>query len=116
MIMIARKFSLLRQLVWAATLATGLATLWLVLAIWLGTSIQGGWQRRRLDRLPHEAFAVKSDGTPLIQATSYDPNFMSTYRDLNGRKQSDQQISELISGVNLLGEHRMSGIFSSPPD
>ena len=41
MIMIARKFSLLRQILWAATLATGFGTLWFVLMLWLGTSIQG---------------------------------------------------------------------------
>ena len=44
MIMMARRYSLLRQLVWAATLATGFGTLWFVLAIWLGTSIQDAWQ------------------------------------------------------------------------
>ncbi len=43
--MMARRYSLLRQLVWAATLATGFGTLWFVLAIWLGTSIQDAWQR-----------------------------------------------------------------------
>ncbi len=40
--MIARKFSLLRQLAWAATLATGFGTLWFMLVVWLGTSIRAG--------------------------------------------------------------------------
>ena len=40
MIMSARKFSLLRQLLLAATLATGFGTLWFVLVLWLGTSIR----------------------------------------------------------------------------
>ena len=68
--MIARKFSLLRQLAWAATLATGFGTLWFMLVVWLGTSIQQAWQGE--NRLVFERLQVRSDGTLLIQSNPQD--------------------------------------------
>ena len=71
MIMIARKFSLLRQLAWAATLATGFGTLWFMLVVWLGTSIQRGLAGRGIGSLS-KRLVVRSDGTPLIQSIPHD--------------------------------------------
>ena len=46
MIMIAHKFSLLRQLVWAATLAIGFGTLWVCVAVWLTRRYKRRGRRR----------------------------------------------------------------------
>ena len=84
--MIARKFSLLRQLLLAAALATGFGTLWALLVLWLGVSIRGGMAGR--DQLPpREELVVASDGTPLIASTPWDNQSLATYRDLDGRAQ-----------------------------
>jgi len=101
--MIARKFSLLRQLAWAATLAAGFAALWLVIVLWLGTAIlearQGG--RRRA----YESLVVKSDGTLLIQSFRVDnPYLGATYRDLNGNLQEAPDRDDELPAVSMSGE------------
>ena len=46
---IAPRFSLLRQLAWAATLAIGFGTVWFVLAIWIATRFKSAWNGGRGD-------------------------------------------------------------------
>ena len=65
--MIARKISLLRQLLLAATLATGFGTLWFVLVLWLGNAIEEAWHGGKPP--PREDLVVTTDGTPLIEST-----------------------------------------------
>jgi hypothetical protein len=113
MIMIARKFSLLRQLVWAATLAAGFATLWSVLAIWLGTSIQEAWQGGKRNWPPREDFVVRSNGTPLIRTTPPENYSLATYRDLNGGVQDVLDRNDLLPVVYMSGEHRSPDLFTS---
>jgi hypothetical protein len=114
MTMITRKFSLLRHLLWAATLATGFGTLWFVVMIWLTTSIQEAWQDRV--RLRQESIVVRSDGTPLIRSIPLDYNLsLTTYRDLNGQVRGDADDRDLLTPVYLPGEHAKPGFFSSRP-
>jgi hypothetical protein len=112
MIMIARKFSLLRQILWAATLATGFGTLWLVLALWLGTSMQGAWQGD--GRLRQESLVVRSDGVPLIQSFAMENASPITYRDLSGRLQVAPERNEQLPMVSMAGEHGAPGFFFHP--
>jgi hypothetical protein len=115
MIMIARKFALLRQLAWAATLATGFATLWSALVLWLATSIQEASQGGRRHWPPREDVVVKSDGTPLIQTTSAENYSVSTYRDLAGRAHAAPERSDLAPAVYLTGQRPTPGFFSWRP-
>ena len=108
--MIARKFSLLRQLAWAATLATGFGTLWFVLVLWLGTSIQQAWHGRESAGF-RERLVVRSDGTLLIQSIPQDNLSQATYRDLKGGVQDAPDRNDLLPAVYLSGEperHRAS--------
>jgi hypothetical protein len=113
MIMIARKFPLLRQLAWAATLATGFGALWLLLAVWLGTSIQQAWPGG--NRPVYERLEVRSDGTPLIRSISRDDLSRETYRDLKGVVQDAPDRDELLPGVQLFGARETPGFFSPQP-
>lgn len=111
--MTARKFSLLRKLMWAATLAIGFGTVWFVLVIWVTTSIQEAWQGG--NRLRQEAFVVRSDGTPLIRTTPLDNLSLTTYRDLNGQAQDVPDHRDLLAAVYMPGEHEQPGFFSLGP-
>ena len=111
--MIARKFSLLRQILWAVTLATGFETLWCVLMLWLGTSMQWAWQGEA--RLRQESLVVRSDGVPLIQSIAMDNASPITYRDLSGRPQVAPERNEQFPVVYMAGEHGEPGFFSSVP-
>jgi hypothetical protein len=110
MIMIARKLSLLRQLPWAATLATGFGTLWFALVIWLATSIQDALWRG--NQPPEEDLVVKSDGTLLIQSTPPQNQSLATYRDLSGRVQDAPDNNDLISAMHMSDEHPLPGSLS----
>ena len=111
--MIARKFSLLRQILWAVTLATGFGTLWCVLMLWLGTSMQWAWQGD--GRLRLESLVVRSDGVPLIQSIAMDNASPTTYRDLSGRPQLAPERNDQFPVVYMPGEHGAPGFFSSYP-
>jgi hypothetical protein len=111
--MIARKLSLLRQILWAATLATGFGTLWCALMLWLATSIQGAWQGD--GRLRQESLVVRSDGVPLILSIAMDNASPFTYRDLSGRPQVAPERKEQLPVVYMPGEHGTPGFFSSQP-
>jgi hypothetical protein len=110
MIMIARKFSLLRQLAWAATLATGFGALWFMLVAWLGTSIQQAWQGG--NRLVFERLQVRSDGTLLIQSNPQDNLSQVSYRDLKGVAQDAPDRDDLLPSVYLFGARETPGFFS----
>ncbi len=106
--MIARRFSLLRQLAWAATLATGFGTLWFVVVLWLGTSIQEAWQGGH--RPPQESLVVRSDGTLLIKSFRVDnPYLGATYRDLKGNVQEAPDRDDELPAVSMSGEPPRTG-------
>jgi len=111
--MIARTFSPLRQLLWAATLATGFGTVWFGLVLWVGTSFQQEWHGGRRYWPPREDLEMRSDGTPLIVKTHWDDLSLTTYRDLSGREQDVSDRSALLPAVSTAGAHRTSGFFSS---
>ena len=108
--MIARKLSLLRQLAWAVTLATGFGALWFVLVAWLGTSIQQTWQGE--NRLVFERLEVKSDGTLLIHSFPQDNLSQATYRDLKGVVEDAPDRNDLLPAVSLFGARETPGFFS----
>jgi len=112
--MIARQFSLLRQLLWAATLSTGFGILWSALVLWLGTSIQEAWQGGRRNWPPREYLEVRSDGTPLIVSTPWENLSLTTYRDLSGRVQDAPERDDMLPAVSMAGEHGTPGFFSWP--
>jgi hypothetical protein len=97
MIMMAQRYSLLRQIVWAVTLATGFGTLWLVLAIWLGTSLPD--LRQAGNRPPYESLVVKSDGTILIQSMPPSNLSEASYRNLSGQQQEAPDRNDQLSAV-----------------
>jgi hypothetical protein len=107
MIMIAHKFSLLRQLLLAATLAIGFGMLWSLLLLWLGTSIQEAWRGGQRSLPPRENLVVRSDGTPLVVSTPSFPGDLSaeTCRDLSGRAQAVPDRDDLLAAVYLVGAH-----------
>ena len=111
--MIARKFSLLRQLVWAATLATGFGTLWFVPAVGLATLIEYVWQGGWRYGARQDVLMVRSDGTPLIRTFPADNRSVVTDRDLKGDVQDAASIDEFLPGVYLSGAGRAPGFFSS---
>jgi hypothetical protein len=113
MIMIAPKFSLLRQLLLAVTLGTGFGTLWCLLVVWLGVSIQEAWLGG--DPLPREELVVKSDGTLLIGSTPPKNLSLVTYRDLNGRAQDVLDRNETLTAMHLSCEPWPSKFGSSRP-
>jgi hypothetical protein len=121
MIMIARKFSLLRQFALAVTLAIGFGALWLMLVAWLGNSIQQAWQGK--NRLVFERLEVRSDGTILIQSNPQDNLSEVSYRDLNGVVQDapDRVVlntpdrKDLLPAVYLFGTDERPGFFSPQP-
>jgi hypothetical protein len=112
--MIARKLSLLRKLLWAATLATGFGTLRVALVLWLGTSIQEAWQGGRRTWPAREDLVVRSDGTPLIESIPWENLSLTTYRDLSGRVQDAPDRDDQLPAVYMSGEHRTPDFFSWP--
>jgi hypothetical protein len=113
MIMMARTFSLLRQVLWAATLASGFGTFWLVILLWLTTSVQEAWQGT--DGLKQESLVVTADGTPLIRSVPISNFSLGTYRDLSGRPHDAPETGELLQGVTMPGELEAPGFFSGSP-
>jgi hypothetical protein len=111
--MIARKLSLLRQILWAATLAIGFGTIWFVLTLWLGTSMQSAWQGD--GRLRQESLVVRADGVPLIQSIVMDNASPITYRDLSGRPQLAPERNEQFPVVYMPGKHDAPVFFFSHP-
>ncbi len=111
--MIARKFSLLRQLAWATTLATGFAALWGMLVAWLGTSIQNALPAG--NPAVFERLQVRSDGTLLIQGFPQDGVSEVTYRDLKGVEQRAPDRDDLLSAVSLFHAQNPPGFFSPRP-
>jgi len=107
--MIARRFSLLRQLAWAATLGAGFGALWLVLVLWLGTLIQEAWRGGHLP--PYETLVVRSDGTLLIESTPRERLSEMTYRDLKGQVQEAPVRGKLLSAVSMSGQPPKTGSF-----
>ena len=97
--MIGRKIPLLRQLLLAATLATGFGTLWSLLVLWLGTSIDEAWSGGV--RPPREDLVVRSDGTPLIESRPQNNLSLATYRDRNGRVQDALDRNETLAAVTF---------------
>jgi hypothetical protein len=110
---ISPRFSLLRQLAWAATLATGFGTVWFMLVIWLATSIQDSWQGRKGKWPDREQLVVKSDGSLLVQVNQWKDNYSPaiSYRDLNGGQQASPEQSDLVPGLNPPGKLRTSDEF-----
>jgi len=101
--MFAHKFSLLRQLLWAATLATGFGTLWSVLIVWLNDSIEQAWQGGNWP--PQETLEVRTDGELLIQSTPRKNPSRTTYRDLNGRAQETPDRNDMLAANYMFGEY-----------
>src|SRR5271166_691758 len=110
MIMIAHKFSLLRQLAQAATLATGFGAVWFMLVAWLGTSIQEA--RQGVKRQVFERLQVRSDGTLLIESNPQDNLSQVTYRDLKGVVQDAPDRNDLLPAVRLFGASETPGLLS----
>jgi hypothetical protein len=113
MMKIAHRYSLPRQLVWAATLATGFGTLWFVLILWLTTSMSEIVQTGA--PLHQESLVVRSDGVPLIRSMPLDNLSLTTYRNLKGQPQDVPADRALMTAVYMVGEHEKPGFFSLPP-
>jgi len=113
----ARKSSLLRQLLWAATLASGFGILWVALLLWLGIEIQEAWRKGLRNRSLYEQFVVRSDGTPLIHSMpipAVDPP-RETCRDLSGRAQDVPERDKLLGAVSTSPAQPEPGFFASQP-
>jgi hypothetical protein len=109
MIMVPRSTTLLRKILLAATLATGLALLWFAIVLWLGTSILESWSGK--SRSPYESLVVKGDGTLLIQSVPLDNLSQVTHRDLEGHPVEGPERRDQARALYLGGENK-SGIFS----
>jgi len=109
----ARTPSLFRQLLWAATLATGFGMLWFLLVMVLAATVQEGWPDR--DWPPREDLVVRPDGTPLISSYPHGNDLDVSYRDLDGRAQAAQTRSKLIAAVYMTGAKEMPGYFTARP-
>jgi hypothetical protein len=113
MIMLTRKSSILRQFLWAATLAIGFGTFWFLLVQYLGGSILLAWQGEPRNEPPSEQLVVRSDGTPLIRRIPYHDLSGTTYRDLSGRVQkAPDQKYELHQAVSTYSAQGTPGFFS----
>jgi hypothetical protein len=106
MMTISSRFSLVRQLAWALTLATAFGTVWLVLVLLLITSIFGFGPGGRRNWPEHEYLVVRSDGTVLISLTKWDKFSQGdiSYRDLKGDAQKSPERSELLPAISVPGE------------
>ena len=114
MITTVGRFSLLRQLAWATTLAAGFATAWFLIVITLTTWIHNAWSAEK--PRTYESVVVRSDGSLMIQ--SYDPDNAShmIYRDLQGHVQNPPERDDQIWPVNMFGKPQKVRQFTPPPD
>ncbi len=106
--MITRRYSFLRQLAWAVTLAAGFGTAWFMITLFIGTSTQQPWRGG-------ETLVVRSDGTLLIQSYELNNLLQLNIRDLEGRKQDAPGINGRIAPVYMSGELPGTGYFSQRP-
>ncbi len=111
--MMASRFSLLRQLAWAATLATGFGTAWFLAVVLLGTWIHEAWQGGK--RSSPERLLVRSDGTLFVESYRLDDLSKQTVRDLEGRTQVAPEMKDQIGPVYLSGETPKPGYFTPQP-
>jgi hypothetical protein len=107
MMTISSRSSLVRQLAWALTLATAFGTVWLVLVLWLITSILGPGPGGRRNWPEREYLVARSDGTVLISLTKWDKFSQGdiSYRDLKGDAQKSPERSELLPAITIAGEY-----------
>jgi hypothetical protein len=112
MIMIARKISLLRRFLLAATLASGFGTVWLVVTTWVGSSIIEAWPGEIWP--PREELVVAPDGTPLIASTPHENLSLTTYRELGGRAHDPIDREEMLPALYMPGDHEAIGVIFSP--
>jgi hypothetical protein len=112
MIMTARKSSLLRQFLWAATLAVGFGVLWFLLMLWLETWLQESGPGGRGNPAFWEGLVVRSDGTPLIRRFTYGAPAEVTFRDLSGGVQPTPEHDDLLPAITVMGTREAPSIFS----
>ena len=112
--MIAHKFSLLRQLCWAATLATGFGTA-LVCARHSGSAPRFKRHGRAGSGLRGEELVVRSDGTPLIQQLPRleDLSLVDLSRPGTAVPRTLRSDEDQSRRVHLAGEPRTPGSFTS---
>lgn len=101
----SHKKSLLQQLLQATTLTVGFGTLWAVLMLWLGTSIQE--VRPGRNRPPREDLVVRSDGTPLIENVPLDNLSLVTTRDRAGRVHDPVAREERLPATFIGGAQKL---------
>jgi hypothetical protein len=114
--MTAHTPSLFRQVLQAATLATGFGALWFLLSLWLDTAIQDARLGPQSTWPPSEDFVVMSDGTPLIRSTPWQDYGHPAYRDLAGLAREVRDRNDLVSGVYLAGAKGTPGFFAARPE
>jgi hypothetical protein len=110
MMKISPRYFLARELAWAVTLGTGFGSVWFVMVIWLGTLDR----EDRRNWPPRENLVVRSDGTPLIQVTTW-KDYSISYRDLSGAKQADLETADRVPAVRVTGVHETPGAFPGNP-
>jgi hypothetical protein len=103
---ISSRFSLVRQLAWALTLATAFGVVWFTILVWVGASFQGTGPGGRRKWPDHESLQVRSDGTVLINLTKWDNAAQAdvSHRDLKGDAQKSPERAELLPAVSVGGE------------
>ncbi len=110
--MTGRKYSLLRQFLWAATLTVGFGTLWFLLVLWCDVALQNAWPGGKRNRPPYEDLVVRSDGAPLVRSIPVGNPALMTFRDLSGRVQATPERDDLLPAINLSGVSARPGFFS----
>ena len=90
-----------RQLLLAATISLGFGTIWLVLALFLGTLALEAWQQPDVKWPPREELVVKRDGTPLIKSSPRGVPSQQSYRGLDD--QPEPKHGRLLDAVYLTG-------------
>jgi hypothetical protein len=92
---------LLRQLLTAATLATGFGIVWAVFVALVGQAVSDALH---LDRDWHsrDDIIIRSDGTPLIRSWTRDYQ-IQRYRDLDERPAETPRSNRMINGAYLVG-------------
>ncbi len=90
-----------RQLLLAATISVGFGTIWLVLAVFLGTLALEAWQSPDSNWPPRQSLVVKRDGTPLIKSIPRSNPLDATYSDKSGRTVPAPPKTDLIEPVYL---------------
>ena len=92
-----------RQLLLAATISLGIGTIWLVLALFVGTLVVEAWQGPDSNWPPRQLLAVKHDGTPLIKSIPRSTPLDATYSDTSGRTVPAPPVGNLIEPVYVFG-------------